>query len=183
MQVPLQITFHGLPHSDAIEARIREKAAKLEGFHGRITSCRVVVEERHRHSHQGKAFTVRVDLRVPGNDIVVDRSHHEDVYVALRDAFEAAARQLEDQVRVRRGEVKTHDVARRGRIARLFRDEGYGFIETPDGGEYYFSRDNVVESVFDRLEAGTAVQFIEDVANEGLQAKRVSLGKHGAAAD
>jgi ribosomal subunit interface protein len=107
MQTPIQITFHDIPHSEALEARIREKADKLESFHPRITSCRVVVEERDRHHHQGKQFCVRLDVRVPEHEIVVNRDHDEDVYVALRDAFDAARRQLEDIARKQRGEVKT----------------------------------------------------------------------------
>jgi len=183
MQIPLQITFRGLPHSDALESRIREKADKLQDFHARITSCRVVVEEQHRHKRQGKQFTVRIDIRVPGSEIVVDRDHAEDVYVAVRDAFEAAVRRLEDQGRVQRGDVKVHELPKRGKVARLFPEEGYGFIRTVDGTEYYFSRENVSEPLFDSLEAGTAVQFIEEIASEGLQAKRVSLGKHGVPSD
>jgi len=179
MQIPLQITLRGLPHSDALETRIREKADKLQEFHARITSCRVVVEEAHRHRRQGKQFTVHVDLRVPGGEIVIDRDHDEDVYVALRDAFDAAARKLEDQARVQRGDVKVHELPKRGKVARLFPEEGYGFIQAADGTEYYFSRENVSGPLFDSLETGTAVQFIEDIGSEGPQAKRVSLGKHG----
>jgi ribosomal subunit interface protein len=106
MQKPIQITFHEIPHSEALEARIREKADKLENFYPRITSCRVVVEERDRHHHQGKQFCVRVDVRVPEHEIVVNRDHSEDVFVAVRDAFDAARRQLEDIARMQRGEVK-----------------------------------------------------------------------------
>ena len=103
MQIPLQITIRDVAQSEALEAQIREKAAKLESFHARITSCRVTVEELHKHHHQGREFRVRVDLRVPGNEIIVDRNHDEDVYVALRDAFDAAKRQLEDVVSEQRG--------------------------------------------------------------------------------
>jgi ribosomal subunit interface protein len=106
MQKPIQITFHDIPHSDALEARIREKADKLETFYPRITSCRVVVEERDRHQHQGKQFSIRLDVRVPEHEIVVNRDHNEDVFVAVRDAFDAAKRQLEDIARKQRGEVK-----------------------------------------------------------------------------
>ena len=178
MQVPLQITFRNFPRSDAVETRIREKAAKLEEFHSRIISCRVIVEERHRHHHQGKQFTVRLDIRVPGHELAIDRDHDEDIYVAVRDAFDAAARKLEDVARTQRGDVKVHEMPQHGKVARLFPEEGYGFIETADGREFYFSRDNVVEPSFDQLEIGTAVQFIEDVASESPQAKRVSVGKH-----
>jgi ribosomal subunit interface protein len=179
MQVPLQIVVRNIPHSAALDARIRGKAAKLEEFDPRITSCRVTVEESSKHQHQGRQFSVRIDLRVPGREIAVTREHHEDVFVALRDAFDAAKRQLEDVVREKRGDVKAHEVPRHGQIARLDADEGWGFIETEDGSEFYFSRENVVHPAFEHLEPGMRVQFIEELAAEGPQAKRVSVGKHG----
>jgi ribosomal subunit interface protein len=113
MQIPLEITFHGVEHSDAVEARIREKTAKLEQHCQNITSCRVAVEAEHHHQHHGNLWKVRIDINVPNKHIVVSRDHHDkqehqDIYVALRDAFAAAARQLEDYVRIQRGEVKSH---------------------------------------------------------------------------
>ena len=108
MQLPLQITIRGVEHSDALEAHIRDKAGKLDEFFDHIMSCRVVVEMPHKHHQQGKNFTVRIDIGVPGSEIVVNRDHAEDVYVALRDAFDAAKRQLEDYARKIRGDVKTH---------------------------------------------------------------------------
>jgi ribosomal subunit interface protein len=180
MQIPIQITFHDVPRSDALEAHIRQKAEKLEEFHSRITSCRVTVEEMHKHHHQGRHFRVRIDLRVPGKEIVANRDHHEDVYVALRDAFDAVKRQLEEVAREMRGDVKAHVVSQHGKVARLFTDEGYGFIETADGRELYFSRENVVHPTFDQLTPGSEVQFIEEMAAEGPQAKRISVGKHHA---
>lgn len=180
MQVPLQITMRGVGHSAALEAEIRERAAKLEQFYPRITSCRVAVEEFARHHRQGRQFTLRIEVHVPGRQIVITRDRHEDVYVALREAFDAAKRQLEELIRERRGDVKVHEIPQHGRVARIFADEGYGFIETADGRELYFSRTNVVHPDFDRLEPGMPVQFIEELADEGPQAKRVSVGKHGA---
>jgi len=112
MQTPLQITVRNIEHSDALETRIRDKAQKLEEFCKHIMSCRVVVEAPHKHHHQGKQFNVRIEIGVPGNEIVVNRDHHEDVYVALRDAFNAAKRQLEDYARKIRGDVKTHEPKR-----------------------------------------------------------------------
>jgi ribosomal subunit interface protein len=109
MQLPLQITIRDVEHSDALEAHIREKAGKLDEFFSHIMSCRVVVEMPHKHHQQGKNFTVRIDIGVPGSEIVVNRDHAEDVYVALRDAFDAAKRQLEDYARKIRGDVKTHE--------------------------------------------------------------------------
>ena len=109
MQVQLQINFHDVPQSEALEIRIREKAARLESFYPRIMSCRVAVEAQHRHKQQGKHFTVRLDVRVPGKEIVANRDHDEDVYVALREAFDAAARQLEEYAHLQRGDVKAHE--------------------------------------------------------------------------
>ena len=113
MQLPLEITFRGIPHSDAVEARIREKAAKLEQFCHNIVSCKVAVESEHHNHHQGNLYKVRIDISVPNKHILVSRDHHdkqahEDVYVALRDAFSTATRQLEEYVRIQRGEVKNH---------------------------------------------------------------------------
>ena len=180
MQTPIQITFRDVPRSDELEAHIRQKAEKLEEFHSRIISCRVTVEELRKHHHQGRHFRVRIDLRVPGKEIVANHYHHEDVYVALRDAFDAVKRQLEEVAREMRGDVKAHVVSQHGKVARLFTDEGYGFIETADGRELYFSRENVVHPTFDQLTPGSEVQFIEEMAAEGPQAKRISVGKHHA---
>jgi ribosomal subunit interface protein len=178
MQIPLQITMHGFERSDALEANIRQHATKLEEFHSRITSCRVTVEETRKHHQQGHQFTVRIDLRVPGKEIAVTRDHDEDVYVAVRDAFDSAKRQLEEAVREQRGDVKVHETPQHGTIARVFGADGCGFIATADGRELYFSRENVVHPAFEHLQAGTEVQFIEEMAAEGPQAKRVSVGKH-----
>jgi ribosomal subunit interface protein len=178
MQIPLQITIRNMQHSDALETHIRQKVEKLAEFHPRITSCRVTVEESAKHHHQGRQFQVRIDVRVPQREIVATRDRDEDVYVALREAFDAAKRQLEEVVREQRGDVKVHALPQHGKVARLFPDEGYGFIATSDGRELYFSRDNVVHPAFDDLAAGNAVQFIEELADSGPQAKRVSVGKH-----
>ena len=108
MQIPLQITIRGIEHSDALETHIRNKADKLDEFFDHIMSCRVVVEMPHNHHHQGKKFNVRLDVGVPGSEIVVNHDHSEDVYVALREAFDAAKRRIEDYVRRMRGDIKTH---------------------------------------------------------------------------
>jgi len=109
MHIPMQITIRDIEHSEALESRIRDKVKKLDEFFDHIMSCRVVVEMPHKHQHQGKQFNVRIDLGVAGGEIVVNRDHAEDVYVALRDAFDAAKRQLEDYVRKIRGNVKKHE--------------------------------------------------------------------------
>ncbi len=115
MQIPLQITIRDVEHSEALEAHIRDKVNKLEEFFENIMSCRVVVEMPHKHHHQGKQFNVRIDISVPGSEIVVNHDNHEDVYVALRDAFDAAKRRLEDYARKIRGNVKVHAPKRPGK--------------------------------------------------------------------
>ena len=178
MKLPIQIIFRNMESSAAIEAAVRDRADKLNQFYEHIMSCRVVIEARDRHRHQGKEFTARIDVRVPHHEIVINRDHDEDVFVAVRDAFDAIARRLEDTVRVSRGDVKSHEIPLHGTVARLFAEEGYGFIVAPDGREFYFGRENVVDPSFDSLEVGAAVQFIEEAAGEGAQAKRVTVGKH-----
>jgi len=114
MQIPLQITFRDMDPSPAVYERVRQQVAKLEQFHERISGCRVVVEAHHRRHRKGKIYHVRIDLTVPGAEVVVSRDSeldhaHEDVYVAIRDAFDAARRQLEEITRVQRGAVKRHE--------------------------------------------------------------------------
>jgi ribosomal subunit interface protein len=108
MAAQLQITVREMPHSDAVEAAIRRKTAGIERVHPRITAIRVTVEAPHHHHHQGNRFTVKLDITLPGGEIVVNRDHAEDVYVALRDAFLAARRQLIEHAQRGRGADKTH---------------------------------------------------------------------------
>ncbi|MGV3662382.1 MAG: HPF/RaiA family ribosome-associated protein [Prosthecobacter sp.] len=135
MKNPLQITFRHMDSSPAVEARIRAEVDELEQHFGRITSCRVVVEEPHRRQ-RGNEYHIAIDLHVPGSQIVVNHvptSHaiagggreldeepekealrkdgdeqpeHKDVYVSIRDAFAAARRQLDDYAEKLRGETK-----------------------------------------------------------------------------
>ena len=112
MPIPLQITIRDVEHSEALETHIRDKVNKLDEFFEHIMSCRVVVEVPHKHHRQGKEFNVRIDIGVPGSEIVVNHDHGEDVYVALRDAFDATKRRLEDYARKIRGDVKKHSSKR-----------------------------------------------------------------------
>jgi ribosomal subunit interface protein len=179
MQIPLEMTLRDIPESPAVETRIREKVAKLERFHDRIMGCRVTVESPQQRKHQGKLYSVHIDITVPGGgELVVNRVQHEDIYVAIRDAFNAATRQLEDHNRVRRGDVKEHPVPGHARVARLFPAQGYGFLETPDRREIYFNRNSVLDPGFDRLDVGTEVQYIEEQGQQGPQARMVTTGKH-----
>lgn len=184
MKMPLQITFRGLQSSDTVEAVIREHADKLDRYSPDIMSCRVVVEARHKHHRDGNLHHVRVDLTVPGREIVTSRERdlhhaHTDAYVAIRDAFDEARRQLEDYERLRRDQVKTHQFPDHGKIARVNRDDGYGFIETADGREIYFHRNSVLRTSFEDLHTGQEVRFVEEMGEKGPQATTVRVvGKH-----
>ena len=186
MRVPLQISFRNVTPSETVDARIREKVAELEQFAPHIISCRVIVEALHRHHRKGRLYHVRVDVRVPGADIVVSREHqlaheHEDIYVAIRDAFAATVRKLEDFIRRQRADTKLHEVPLHGRVARLYAYEGYGFIDTPEGIEVYFHRNAVIGGNFEELEIGDEVRFAMPAAegDKGPQASVVQpIGKH-----
>jgi ribosome-associated translation inhibitor RaiA len=185
MQRPLQITFRGMEHSDAIERRIRARAAEFERFYEHITGCHVIVEAPHHHHHQGTIYSVRLDVRVPDGELVVNREHrsqhiHEDVNAAIRDAFDAAVRQLEDYARRRRRETKQHAVPAHGKVSKLFPNEGYGFVELPDGREVYFHKNSVVVG-FSALAIGDEVRLAlaEGEGEKGPQASAVTpVGKH-----
>lgn len=184
MQIPVQVTFRHMEHSDALEARIRERAAELDQYYSNIMACRVVVEARHQHHHQGNLFHVRIDLTVPGKELVVSRepeAHHahEDAYVTVRDAFDAMRRQLEDFARVQRNKIKSHDEPPHGRISALFPEQDYGVIRTPLGREIYFHRHSIVAADFDDLRVDMEVRFAEEAGEQGPQASSVQLiGKH-----
>lgn len=182
--VPLQITFRGMEPSDAVEANVREKAEKLDQFSDHIMSCRVVIEAPHRHHQKGKMYQVHIDLGMAGGELAVTHAGpldhaHEDVNVAIRDAFDAAVRRVEDYARRHRGKVKTHEIPLHGTIAGMSHD--HGFIAASDGREIYFHRNSVFHGDFEALEAGDEVRFVvhPGEGDKGPQASTVvPIGKH-----
>lgn len=184
MQIPLQITFRDMPPSEAVEANVRERAQKLERFADNITSCRVVIEAPHKHQHKGQLFSIHIDITLPGHEIVVSRqpdNHHahEDIYVAIRDAFDAARRQLENYNERYHGKVKQHLPEGHGKILQLDAERNFGIIQTQDGREIYFHRNSVTGANFDNLSPGTSVHFSESQGDQGPQASTVHVeGKH-----
>jgi cold shock CspA family protein/ribosome-associated translation inhibitor RaiA len=179
MQIPAEISFEHLEHSNAIEGRVRAELAKLEQFYDRITSARVVVSRPQRRHRHGDAYEVRIQLSIPGAaDIIISRQPgnvdaHGDVYVAIRDAFSAAQRQLQDVGRVRQSQVKAHDEPPHGVIVRLDVGNDHGFISTSDGREIYFHRNSVTDNRFEELEVGDVVRFAEDRGDKGPHATYV----------
>ena len=134
MSLPIQVTWRGIQPSAALETRIRETAQGLEKFSSQIVYCRVVIELPHKHGHQGRVYEVRVQITTPGAQLIAQHEHrerhtHEDPYVAVRDAFRAVRRQLEDYERERRGDVKRHTQDPMG----ITTEPGAHFVE--EGGE------------------------------------------------
>lgn len=180
MLIPLQITFRNMKESDALSAVVRTKVARLERFYPHISGCRVAIEKPHQHKRLGEHYHVRIDLTVPGDELVVQRdpplrARHEDAYVAVTDAFRAARRELQDYARRRRGDTKAHEETPHGRVKKLFSAEGFGFLETQDGREVYFDRNSVLHDAFGRLALGARVRFVEEVGERGPQASTVEL--------
>ena len=185
MQIPLEIAFVDMDSSPAVEARVRERAERLERHFDGITSCHVYVAAPHRHHRKGKLFEVRVEVRVPGAELAItgkpgDVNAHEDVYVAVRDAFDAMERQLEGWKQKVRGKVKTHEPPLQGRVAEIHPQEGYGRIATTGGGLVYFHRNSVVDGHFDALVEGAPVELVVQYgeSEKGPQASTVRpIGK------
>jgi cold shock CspA family protein len=185
MQVPLQITFEHIDRSDAIEAAVRKEAQRLERFYDRITSARVVIARpQHRHQH-GDTYSVRIHLALPGGkhiDITREPAatgRHEDAHVTIRDAFDAAGRQLQDQTRKLDGAVKAHEAPPHGVIASLAPERDHGFIAASDGREIYFHRNSVIDARLEDLAVGQEVRFSETEGDKGPQATSVRpVGKH-----
>ena len=180
MQIPLQISFRDMEPLAAVEAKIRQRAAKLDRYYDRIMGCHVVVEAPHRRHHQGGLYHVRIDVTVPQGELVVSREpmdhySHKDIYVAIRDAFDATQRRLADYARRQRGDVKPHEAPPVVHVTKLFPTEGYGFITTLDGREIYFHKNSVLNDAFDRLEVGSEVQYVEEQGEKGPQASTVRL--------
>ena len=208
MKIPLQITFKNMAPSEVIEAHIREAALRLDSFCDEIMGCRVLVETPHQHHRKGKQYHVRIDLTVPGGEFVIKRAPrlttdrplrfrklpedvdleesrelskyaaHDDIQLAIRDAFDAARRKLQDYARRRRGVLKVHEGSPHARVSRLFPDEGFGFLETADGRDIYFHENSVLESGFGGLKIGTEVHFAEEPGEKGPQATTVAPVTH-----
>lgn len=200
--IPIQVTFRGLDVSEALEADIRGRVAWLEQFYPRIVRCRVLVELPHRHRQDGRHFHIRIELTVPGAEPIIvshepslhawlkdveGQAHrkgteiesvHRHAGVAVREAFDAARRRLEDVAREQRGTVKAHDEPAHGHVVEISSVDGYGFIQT-DEHRVYFNRASVLDEGFDEMEVGTPVAFVEERGEKGAQASTVRLlGKH-----
>jgi len=185
MQIPVEIAFRHCEPSEEMRAEIAAQVRRLEQFSPSITSCRVVVTGPQTRHRSGDRFQIRVFIAMPEHrNVVVDRSRggapeREHALVAIREAFDAAVRQIEDAQREMRGQIKDHVAASHGQVTKFLAEENCGFIETPDGREVYFHRNAVLNGAFDRLSVGAEVRFVEEEGAKGPQASTVRLvGKH-----
>jgi cold shock CspA family protein/ribosome-associated translation inhibitor RaiA len=186
MQTPVQIDYHGASVSDHLREAVGSHVAALEKRFGRITACRVSVKAPTGHHKTGGPYEVSIHLALPNkNEVTVDRhasadERFADASFAVNDAFKRIRRRLQDRVRRMQGKVKVHEAAPLGEVIRLDRDDGFGFLRTPDDREIYFHRNSVLSEGFDKLEVGTRVAFAEEEGEKGPQASTVRIaGKHG----
>ncbi len=181
MQVPAEITFKNYEPSELVRAEIAKQTGKLEKFSNRLTSCRVILQAPQTRHRKGEPFKLNLEVAMPQHkDIIVTRSHgdvseHEHVLVAIRDAFDAAGRQIEDAMRDLRDETKVHIEERHGHITKFLAGEDAGFIETADGREIYFHKNAVLEENFTHLRIGSEVRFVAETGTHGEQASTVPV--------
>ena len=188
--LPLEISFRNTDRSPAVERVVRQRAQALARHCDRLMHCRVVIEMTGRSQRKGRLYRARIDMKLPRQIISVGHASkanpgHADVFLAVRHAFDAASRRVQDFSRRRRGDVKLHEEPPHGRIARLFPEDGYGFVRMPDGQEIYFHRNAVVGAAFEKLEVGEQVRVSvhEEESEKGPQAGMVRpVGRHRAEA-
>lgn len=180
----LEMIFEGFPRSELVEKDIRDRVARFEEISGKIITWRVHLELKHDGHYQGRTFHVRISAHIRGSDLVVsqirhDKHAHEDVNVALCDAFASMSRQLEGEQRTVRVNVKDHELPLHGVIEKMDYIEGHGFIRTSDKRRIYFHLNSVLDNMFYSLEPGSEVRFVEREGDQGAQASSVHvLGTH-----
>ncbi len=177
MDAPLEIAWHNVDNSEPLEARIRERVEKMHRYFSHINSVHVAVDMPHRSQGGAKAYHVRIEVRVPGDELVVSHDPgatgaHYDPYITVRDAFDAMDRQLEAFSQKIRGDVKTLDGPPQGRVVRKFAE--YGFIEMTDGQEIWFNPAAVVSGSFDELKVGDGVELTV-AEGEGAMGPQASM--------
>ena len=176
--------YHNIKKSEVLEKKIREKVKNLEKFFDHIISCRVVVDIPHKHKIKGNVYSIKIEIHVPNDEIVVTRSNeldkiHKFPTVMIKDAFSAAKRQLEDYARIVRRDVKKHEIPPHGIVNEIDKNKGYGNIKTNDGRFIYFHKNSVVNYDFEKLDVGKEVRFVEEEGEKGPQASTVKIiGKH-----
>ena len=184
MDTPLEIAFHNLQSSPAIETELRHHVDKLEHRFGRLVGCRVSVERLHAQHRTGNLFEVHITLTVPGRDIAVshppqkarERFANPDIHVSIRDAFDAAERRLEAfKGRVRSDTSAPNASALTGQVTLIEPGADHGFILNNTGSQLYFHRDSVTNGRFEALTQGDKVHYVEEQGEAGPVAAKIRL--------
>jgi len=185
MQFPPEIAFRGFEADEWLKDAVRREIDRLDDYFDRIVGCRVMVELPHQRREEGNPYHVRIELSVPGRNLVVSRSprarerERETRMTALDEAFGAIRRRLEDYARELRGDVKRKQEQAHGRVWQLYPGgtpgERYGFIRTSDGSDVYFHENSLLGRDFDQVEVGAEVRFHEEQGVEGPQASTVRV--------
>ena len=184
MDEPLEIVFHNLERSAAVEAAIRERFAKLAKRYDRLTHCRVSVEALHRQHRTGNLFEVHIDMLVPGAELAVSRQPQKakeryanpDVYTSIKDAFAAAERRLKRFKRQKREDLQPQVLLFQGQVAEMHPDQDWGYLLTKEGALLYFHRNAMMNGDFDALQQGAVVRYLEAAGETGPTAVKVWHG-------
>ncbi|MPZ56143.1 MAG: HPF/RaiA family ribosome-associated protein [Rhizobiales bacterium] len=188
MQVPLEIAFHNVEHSDWAEDEIRARVADLEAIYGRLVSCRVRVDQRATNSNETIPPVVRIEMSIPGRkDLVVAHEpdhlqrkyQRPDLHNAINEAFRIAERRLTELKDQRQGRTKEphHDAENQsvGQVAEMTPERDFGFLMTKEGGLLYFHRNSILAGDFDKLKRGDEVSYVEAMGDTGPTASKVWL--------
>lgn len=182
MEIPLELAFHGLDHSDWAEAEIRRRVDRLARLHDRLTAVRVRVEPDGRPRHPANTFAVHVEMSVPGSaDLVVSQEPHRakqryrepTLRTIIRDTFDTAERRLLAAKRQVNDAGKPQEAEMRGQISQVLHSRDHGFLINNAGSQLYFARDALVRGDFDSLRQGDPVYYVETVGDSGPIAKKV----------
>jgi cold shock CspA family protein/ribosome-associated translation inhibitor RaiA len=174
--VPLRLAVHHATLTLEDRADVRRRVTRLEHFHPRLTDCRVTITvPQRRHRTDRRLYRVRLVLSVPLGTLVIDRQPSQTLKTALDDAFQAARQRLQDHARRMQGTKKTHRAPALGRVVEWFPLSGYGYLETRDGGRFYFDARAVVGGAAEQLDVGTAVRFEAAEGERGPQASTVAV--------
>lgn len=197
MLLPVQVTFRNVPEEPRLREYVEKEALKLERFYNRISSCRVMLE-RPQKAPSSKLYHVRIDLGLPGGELVVkhtpslhgelvDTKHpesrreaenvllHKNPRRAIHEAFQEMGRRLQDYARRQEGAVKSDQPMEEGIVKDIFPDAGYGYLEGQDGRAVYFNQASVLGGRFGRLRIGTRAAFAEEMGEKGPQASTVRI--------
>ena len=189
MQVPVEIAFRNIQPSDAVEADIRDHVQRLERIYGRMTTCRVRVDQRNQNANETIPPVVHIEISVPGyKDIVVahEPDHLQRKFQApdLRNAINEAFRIAERRLTKYKDKLTDHGVAERGheasnefrgQIAELMPEKDFGYVMTKEGSLLYFHRNSLLSGDFDQLRRGDEVSYVEQTGDTGPTASKVRV--------